>query len=211
MGRERTGRTEGAVEAIAEAAAGGHGFVDVSTVYSLGVTSQALSRMVASGAVMRLAYGLYGVPGVECDPYALLSARFPRGAFSHGSALYLHGLAGEPDGAASMTFPSAQSSAAHTARRGGVDAHKCSDDVSALGLGTAPTPLGATVPAHGPERAICDLAYRRASPDLAAMARGVSAYLHAGGDRGRLLETARSMGVDRVVEDVVTIVEGGVR
>lgn len=210
MCKGKAGQTERTVRKIAAAAEEGHGFVPVSVIRSLGATSQTLSRMLEAGSVTRLARGLYGVPGVELDHYALLSARFPAGAFSHESALFLHGLADEPE-TASMTFPLSRRSMASMAKEAGVAMHVYSDAVVSVGLGTALTPLGATVPAHGPERAICDLVYRESDPDLGTVARYVAAFLSGGGDRARLIETARSMGEARTVGDVVKIVEGGLR
>lgn len=72
-----------------------HGILRLAELRDAGVTAATVSRMVRDGEVIRLARGLYQLPGAELDAnHSLAEAakRFPRGVICLVSALAFHGL-----------------------------------------------------------------------------------------------------------------------
>lgn len=61
-------------------------------VTEAGIPRRCLSVMVESGAIYRVERGIHTLPEVWEDELFFIQYRFPKGIFSHETALYLHGM-----------------------------------------------------------------------------------------------------------------------
>src|SRR5690606_22244101 len=81
---------------IAQAVLKARGIVRLTELRAAGITAATVSRMERDGEVIRLARGLYQLPGAPLDAHHSLAEaakRLPRGVVCLVAALVLHGLA----------------------------------------------------------------------------------------------------------------------
>ena len=81
--------------------------------------------------------------------------RFPKGTFSDGTALFLHGYTDRTPFQLTMTFP--RSYRATKAREVGIEVRTCADGVLDLGRTSVKTSYGNEVRAYDLERTLCDV------------------------------------------------------
>lgn len=68
------------------------GIITTEGALELGIYKGVLRELVLSNKIVKIANGLYGLPGEEIDEYIYFAHRVPKGVFSHETAAYLHGL-----------------------------------------------------------------------------------------------------------------------
>ena len=88
-----------------EYAAKHNGMITTSEAEHMGVFRARLSGYVVEALLERVERGVYCLPDVWEDEYAICAKRFPKGILSHGTALYLHDLSDRTPERVTMTFP----------------------------------------------------------------------------------------------------------
>lgn len=68
------------------------GVITTKEVLELGFHKDTLKALVVDGKLEKVATGLYAFPHENIDEYLYFSHRIRKGAFSHETAAYLHGL-----------------------------------------------------------------------------------------------------------------------
>ena len=143
------------IHSILEEAHRSNGMLTSQRATELGIYRSMLSYLTTRGLLVREARGVYLLPATIGDAFFNAASRFRRGVFSHSTALFLHGLIDRTPHEMEMTFPKSYNTT--SPRKCGIHCHRVSEDLVDIGCGTATTPGGHAVPAHSPERAICDV------------------------------------------------------
>ena len=170
------------------------GYVTSRQVTRAGMQRRLLSEAVEAGDLVRADRGLYLLPGTWEDEYLAAKIRFPKGVFSHGTALSLLGMTDRTPIRPCMTFPRGyNTSCAGTA---GIECKTVKPELIGLGLGTAKTPYGNEVPCYDAERSLCDMLRGQAYPDVQVLNPAMKTYLGSEDrDVNKLLAYATELGV----------------
>ena len=142
-------------ERIAEIARNGQGVVTTSQVSVAGIPRHVLKTMMDSGELSQLERGIYLLEGYWEDEFMVFSLRYRKGIFSHGTALYLHGLTDTTPIVFTMTFPQGYNTFSLTNPM--LDVRRTSKPLMALGDSQIQTPSGNLVRAYDVERTLCDI------------------------------------------------------
>lgn len=180
------------------------GFVTAAQVASAGIPSARLSDMVKAGELERVQRGVYCLAGEWEDEFLSAQLRFPRGVFSDGTALYLHGYTDRTPFHLTMTF--SRSYRATSVRGAGIEVRTCSSDVLGVGLTILRTPYGNEVECYDLERTLCDMLRGHRVVDVQVVSPAIRRYVR-GSERDlrKLLEYARLLGVEAKIRNYLEV------
>lgn len=180
------------------------GMVTTAQVVAAGIPRARLSDMVKAGELVRVQRGVYCLADAWEDEFLAAQLRFPKGTFSDGTALFLHGFTDRTPLKLAMTF--SRSYRATAAREAGIEVRTCADDVLALGATTLETPYGNQVRAYDLERTLCDLVRGQAYADVQVVNPAMKRYIGSGAkDVEKLLAYARALGVEKKIRNYLEV------
>ena len=192
------------MRAIVDLAESNGGLVTTAQVVDAGIPRARISDMVKAGELERVHRGVYCLADVWEDEFLAAQLRFPKGVFSDGTALYLHGYTDRTPFQLTMTFP--RSYRATKAREAGVEVRTCADDVLELGLTTVKTSYGNDVRAYNLERTLCDAVRGRRVVDVQVVNPAMKQYVRSNNkDIQKLLGYARALGVERKIRNYLEV------
>jgi predicted transcriptional regulator of viral defense system len=111
--------------------------------------------MTGSGQLTKIEQGIYLLDGSWEDEFYVYSLRYPKGIFSHDTALYLHGLTDATPQVFTMTFPQGYNT--KSLENPMLDVRRTEAELFGLGRSSAFSPSGNTVLAYSQERTLCDI------------------------------------------------------
>ena len=188
------------MQAIVDLAESNGGMVTTAQVVDVGIPRARISDMVKAGELERVQRGVYCLADAWEDEFLAVQLRFPKGVFSDGTALYLHGYTDRTPFQLTMTFP--RSYRATKAREAGIEVRTCADAVLDLGLTTVKTSYGNEVRAYDLERTLCDIVRGQRVVDVQVVNPAMKQYSRSGDkDIQKLLAYARELGVERNIRN----------
>ncbi|MBR1827911.1 MAG: type IV toxin-antitoxin system AbiEi family antitoxin domain-containing protein [Atopobiaceae bacterium] len=192
------------MQAIVDLAQENGGMVTTAQVVDAGIPRARISDMVKAGELERVQRGVYCLADAWEDEFLATQLRFPKGVFSDGTALYLHGYTDRTPFQLTMTFP--RSYRATKAREAGIEVRTCADEVLDLGLATVKTSYGNEVRAYGLERTLCDIVRGRRVVDVQVVNPAMKQYVRSGErDVQKLLAYARELGVEKKIRNYLEV------
>ena len=192
------------MQAIVDLAQSNGGLVTTAQVVDAGIPRARISDMVKAGKLERVQRGVYCLADAWEDELLATQLRFPKGVFSDGTALYLHGYTDRTPFRLTMTFP--RSYRATKAREEGIEVRTCADDVLGLGLTAVKTSYGNEVRAYDLERTLCDIVRGRRVVDAQLVNPAMKQYVRSGTrDIQKLLDYARALGVERKMRNYLEV------
>jgi len=192
------------MQAIIDLAKANGGLVTTSQVVGAGIPRARISDMVRAGELERVQRGVYCLADAWEDEFLATQLRFPKGTFSDGTALFLHGYTDRTPLYLTMTFP--RSYRATKARESGIEVRTCADEVLDLGLATVRTSYGNEVRAYDLERTLCDVVRGRRVVDVQVVNPAMRQYVRSGArDVQKLLGYARALGVEKKIRNYLEV------
>lgn len=180
------------------------GIITSAEAQEAGATRPAFSDYVRRRGLEKTSRGVYLDPDVFPDEMALLQKRFPKAAFSHESALYLHDLTDREPVPISVTVESSYNASPLKAQ--GVRIYYTKPEWYEMGLAEVETPSGAKVRAYDKERTICDLIRKRTAFDPAVFRQAIRDYARSRDKNlARLSDYARAMNIESRVYEVMEV------
>lgn len=129
--------------------------------------------------------------------------RFPKGTFSDGTALFLHGYTDRTPLQLTMTFP--RSYRATKTREAGIEVRTCADGVLDLGRTSVRTSYGNKVRAYDLERTLCDVVCGQRIVDVQVANPAMRQYARSSKDVQRLLGYAHALGVKKKIRSYLEV------
>ena len=142
----------------------GNGYITTRAVTAQGISKPYFAEYARSRELERVAHGVYQSPDAWPDDMYVLHLRNSNIIFSQQSAWALHGLMEREPHYISVTVKQGYN-ATHL-RKQGVIVHTVSPEIFTLGLTTATTTFGNTVPTYDRERTLCDVIRQRGAMDV---------------------------------------------
>ena len=151
-----------------------NGFITAAQVTAEGIQRRTLSELVAAKRVYRAARGIYALPEVWEDEMFFLQYRFSKGIFSHGTALFLHGLTDRTPVSYTLTFPQGYNAT-------GLQKHNAKvkyviPDIYDMGITTMPSPNKNPLRVYDVERTLCDIVKGKSAFDVQLVNQAMKAY-----------------------------------
>lgn len=114
-----------------------------------------LKKMTDGGELLCVCRGIYVTPDSWEDEMFILQAKFPKGIFSHETALYIHNLTDRTPMKYSMTFPHGYHTSS-VVEENITERHSISELYN-LGITTANSPCNNKIKLYNIEKTLCDI------------------------------------------------------
>ena len=163
-----------------------------------------LRKFVERGELSLVSRGVYIAEDAWEDDMFILQAKYGKGIFSMGTALFLHRITDRTPHFFTMTFQNT-----YNLTKPKADGVRCFTQVAKfynLGITTAKTTFGKEVKCYDKEKTICDCIKYRKEIDITMMTDAVKMYANSS-DKNliRLAEYAKIMGVDGEVRKYMEV------
>ena len=150
------------------------GMLRTSQVVSSGISKPVFYDYVRSRDLDRVAHGIYLSKDSWVDAMYLLHLRFEQAVFSHETALFFHDLTDREPIEYTVTVKTGCNPSKMKAE--GIQVFTIKADLHDVGLTTAKTPFGHTVPVYDMERTICDLLRSRSRIEIQTFQGALKSY-----------------------------------
>ena len=150
------------------------GMLRTSQVVSSGISKPVFYDYVRSRDLDRVAHGIYLAKDSWVDAMYLLHLRFEQAVFSHETALFFHDLTDREPIEYTVTVKTGCNPSKMKAE--GIQVFTIKAGLHDVGLTTAKTPFGHTVPVYDMERTICDLLRSRSRIEIQTFQGALKSY-----------------------------------
>lgn len=133
----------------------GDGILQTSAVIAAGVTKPVLYQYIRQNNLEQAAHGIYVSKDAWVDGMYLLHLCCAPAVFSHESALFFHDLTDRDPSPYSVSVQRGYSPT--RLKADGITVYTVKKELYPIGITSAKTPFGHTVPTYDMERTICDL------------------------------------------------------
>lgn len=182
------------IEQILDMAKQFNGIVTATQITEAKIPRRCLTESVNKGFLYKASRGVYVLPNVWEDEMFILQYKYPKGIFSHETALYLHNLTDRTPSSYTMTFPKGYN----------ITAAKTSDVVSRLvnlenyrlGLIEMQSPCKNKIKVYDIERTLCDIVKNSSTCDVQVVNAAMKNYVKSKGKNiNKLFEYAKQLNV----------------
>jgi predicted transcriptional regulator of viral defense system len=150
------------------------GFITSAQVTDAGLQRRALSELVTANRIYRVERGIYALPETWEDEMYFMQYRYAKGIYSHGTALYLHGLSDRTPISYTLTFPHGYN--APGLKKHNVKAKYVTPDIYDTGITEKPSPSGNPLRVYDIERTLCDIVKGNMSLDVQLVNHAMKTY-----------------------------------
>ena len=171
------------------------GVITSFQVSRAGFQRRVLSELVRDGKLYRVERGVYALPDTWEDEMYLLQNRFSKGIFSHGTALWMHGLSDRTPLAYTMTFQRGYNTGG--VKNVGVTAKTTLPELYDLGVVEMQSHFGNPIRVYDKERTLCDIVKGNSTGDISIVNAAMKTYA-ASRDKNinKLMTTAERLRVE---------------
>lgn len=150
------------------------GMLRTSQVIAAGISKPMFYDYVRSRDLERAAHGIYISKDSWVDSMYLLHLRFEQAVFSHETALFFHDLTDREPMEYIVTVKTGCNPTKMKAE--GIQVFTIKSELHGVGITTAQTPFGHTVPVYDMERTVCDLLRSRSRIEIQTFQGALKAY-----------------------------------
>lgn len=150
------------------------GMLRTSQVIAAGISKPMFYDYVRSRDLERAAHGIYISKDSWVDSMYLLHLRFEQAVFSHETALFFHDLTDREPMEYTVTAKTGCNPTKMKAE--GIQVFTIKSELHGVGITTAQTPFGHTVPVYDMERTVCDLLRSRSRIEIQTFQGALKAY-----------------------------------
>ena len=151
-----------------------NGHITASQVTQAGIPRRHLSKMLSTGDIYRVDRGIYALPEAWEDELHALQYRYNKGIFSHGTALFLHGLSDRTPHKYTMTFPHGYNTSGVKGQ--GIIAKLSSLELYDIGVTQVQSACGNPIKVYDVERTLCDIVRGKNEDDVQLVNHAMKAY-----------------------------------
>lgn len=177
------------------------GMIQIADIVAEGISKQYAIKYLQNRDYERIAKGIYLAPDAWQDDLYLISLQYKKIVYSHDTALYLLGLSEREPICFTVTVPRGYKvdyKGESPLKKVTVVAQRYS-----LGLDTAVTPYGHTVPCYNAEKTLCDLFRMETEKQERQFA--VKEYLNGKRNLPRLMEYAKMLHVEKKIKQYMEV------
>lgn len=180
------------------------GMLQTSQVTAAGIAKSIFYNFVKERDLEQVAHGIYVSGEAWVDAMFILHLRCKQGIFSHETALFFHDLTDREPSPYSITVKRGYSPS--RLKADGIAVYTIKAELHDLGITTAKTPFGHTVPTYDMERTICDLLRCRNSVESQTMNDALKQYVKRKDKNLRtLIQYATLFHVDKVLRQYLEV------
>ena len=181
------------------------GIVSAKQLADKGVSRIALYQALLSGSIKKESHGNYVLADNQPDEYRMIQNRSPKMIYSHGTALFLHGLSDRVPHELDITVPQGDNVSRIKKDYENTRFHYCKKDLWDLGITDAKTPQGYEVKIYDLERCICDLIRDKKSVDTQIYTQAMKEYFSGRCNPRKIVKYARQFNIESKVRTYMEV------
>lgn len=151
------------------------GTIQTCEVLEAGISKPVFYAYIKEKGLEQSAHGVYVSPDAWTDAMYLLHLRCGQAVFSHDSALFFHDLTDREPLRYSITVKTGYNPS--RLREDGIQVYTVKKELHGVGITTAQTPFGHSVPVYDMERTICDLLRSRSRMEIQVFQDALKQYV----------------------------------
>lgn len=152
------------------------GIVSAGDMQKAGIDRLCLYESLKKGILLKEFHGNYVLADDQPDEFRAIQSRSDKLIFSHGTALYLHGVSDKVPHDLDITVPQGDNVSRIKKCYENTKFHYCKKELWNLGITTLKTPQGYEVKAYDLERCICDLIRNKKNIDTQIYTQAMKEY-----------------------------------
>lgn len=181
------------------------GIVSAQDVQKAGIDRMLLYDCLAKGIITKESHGNYVLTDDIPDEFKIIQSRSDKLVFSHGTALYLHGMSDRVPHNLDITVPQGDNVSRIKKCYEKTTFHYCKKELWNLGIISIKTPQGYDVKAYDLERCICDLIKARKCVDTQIYTQAVREYFCSKCNPGKIINYARQFNLESQVRTYMEV------
>ena len=175
------------------------GIVSARDIQKAGIERVFLYDSLEKGIILKESHGNYVLADEQPDEYRIIQSRSEKLIFSHGTALFLHGISDRVPHALDITVPQGDNVSRIKKRYENTKFHYCKKELWDLGIVTLKTSQGYDVRVYDLERCICDLIKDKKSIDVQVYTQALKEYFGEKCNPRKIVKYARMLNVEQKV------------
>ena len=177
------------------------GIIQIADITAKGISKQYAIKYLHKYGFERVAKGIYLEPDAWQDELYILSLQYKQIVYSHDTALYLLGISEREPICFTVTVPRGYK--VNYNGQSNIKKVTAVEEYYSLGIDTAATPFGHTVPCYNAERTLCDLF--RSDMETQEKQFAVKEYLRGNKNLPRLMEYAKILRVEKKMRQYMEV------
>ncbi len=183
------------------------GVVSAGDLMQAGVDRVKLYELLAKGVLRKESHGHYSLAEDEPDEYSIIQKRSDKLIFSHGTALYLHGMSDRIPHEIDITVPQGDNVSRIKKSNPHTRFHYCKKELWRLGITDVKTPMGYSVKAYDPERCICDIIRDKNNIDRQIYIQAVQEYFRHKCNPRRIIKYSKEFNIESKVRNYMEVLQ----
>ena len=183
------------------------GIVSAGELLNAGLNRAKLYELLAKGILIKESHGNYLLAEDEPDEYLIIQKRSDKLIFSHGTALFLHGMSDRVPHVLDITVPQGDNVSRIKKTYQHTRFHYCKKELWDLGIMSVTTPMGYSVRAYDPERCICDMIKDKEHVDKQIFIQAMQEYFKSKCNPRKVLKYAKEFNIEAKVRNYMEVLQ----
>ena len=181
------------------------GIISAAELQKEGINRANIYEGLINGIIQKESHGNYVLVEEQPDEFRIIQNRSEKLIFSHGTALYLHGMSDRVPHKLDITVPQGDNVSRIKKSYAQAKFHYCKKELWELGITTLITPQGYEVRAYDIERCLCDLIRDKKSVDTQIYAQAIKEYFSGKFNARKIIKYARAFNIETKVRTYMEV------
>lgn len=181
------------------------GIISAGEAKRAGIERIYLYECLKRGIILKESYGNYVLADEQPDEFRVIQNKSDKLIFSHGTALYLHGISDRVPHNLDITVPQGDNVSRIKKNYEKTKFHYCKKELWDLGIITLKTPQGYEVKAYDLERCICDLIRDKKHIDVQIYTQALREYFGKMCNARKVIKYARSFNMEQSIRTYMEV------
>ncbi len=181
------------------------GVVSSADLQQVGVDRVKLYALLTSEILKKESHGNYVLAENEPDEYKVIQNRSEKLIYSHGTALFLHGMSDRVPHTLDITVPQGDNISRIKKSYRNTRFHYCKKELWQLGIMNIDTPMGYSVRVYDPERCICDMIRDKDNVDKQIYIQAIQEYFRSKCNPRKVIKYAKEFNIESKVRNYMEV------
>ena len=183
------------------------GVVSAAELQHAGIERIGLYALLANEILKKESHGNYVLAENEPDEYKIIQNRSEKLIYSHGTALFLHGMSDRVPHTLDITVPQGDNISRIKKTYQNTRFHYCKKELWNLGIMNVNTPMGYSVRVYDPERCICDLIRDKDNVDKQIYIQAIQEYFKGKCNPRKMIKYAKEFNIESKVRNYMEVLQ----
>ena len=183
------------------------GVVSAADLQHAGIERIGLYALLANEILKKESHGNYVLAENEPDEYKIIQNRSEKLIYSHGTALFLHGMSDRVPHTLDITVPQGDNISRIKKTYQNTRFHDCKKELWNLGIMNVNTPMGYSVRVYDPERCICDLIRDKDNVDKQIYIQAIQEYFKGKCNPRKIIKYAKEFNIESKVRNYMEVLQ----